>query len=58
MYKVKVLADDEPCKFEKEVQNYLSKGFRIVVANCGIIHELEGYSRTIYQAILEKEELL
>jgi hypothetical protein len=56
MYKVKVLSNDEPCKFEKDIQQYLDSGFQISVTNCGVISEPEGYSHSIFQAILVKEE--
>ena len=56
MYEVKLLAEEEPCKFEQVMQEYLDKGYEICSTNCGVINEPEGYSRTIYQAILVKGE--
>lgn len=56
MYTVKLLANEEPCNFEKELQDYLNKDYEILSSNCGVINEPEGYSHTIYQAILVKED--
>ena len=52
---VKVIAKGDKDEFEKELQNLLNDGFKIISSNCGFINsELYDFA-DYYQAILVKE---
>lgn len=53
---VKVIAKGDKDEFEKELQNLLNDGFKILSSNCGFINSDLYDFADYYQAILLKEQ--